>query len=207
MRHYKPGDRFGRLVIKEIIGHPKNPKALCACDCGGVSTPQLGALGFGKAVSCGCAMRERAYRQGKANATHGKSHTRTYSIWLDARKSCFRQKDQRYAEYGGRGITMCDSWAKSFEAFYADMGEAPAGMTLERKDVDGNYEPSNCCWANRLTQARNTRRSRHLSYEIACEIRRRYAAGETGLALAKEFGVGRSNLYQITGGHTWKEPA
>ena len=83
--------------------------------------------------------------------------TRIYDIWASAKQRCFNPKNKRFADYGGRGITMCDRWKNDVRAFIEDMGPRPPGTTLERKDNDGNYESSNCVWATRLEQAGNQR--------------------------------------------------
>lgn len=89
--------------------------------------------------------------------THNKCYSREYSSWTHAKYRTTNPKNDNYEHYGGRGIKMCDSWLNSFENFYKDMGERPEGMTLDRIDVNGNYEPGNCRWAAQTTQTRNTR--------------------------------------------------
>jgi hypothetical protein len=91
--------------------------------------------------------------------------TRTYRSWQQAKNRCFNQKAERFADYGGRGITMCQEWRKSFAAFLADMGERPEGLMLERINNDGDYEPGNCCWASPMAQARNKRNNRLIEHE------------------------------------------
>ncbi len=84
----------------------------------------------------------------------------TYGSWANMRYRCFDVANPQFAEYGGRGITICDRWADDYDAFYGDMGARPEGMTLDRIDNDGNYEPGNCRWATPAQQVRNTRRNR-----------------------------------------------
>ena len=94
---------------------------------------------------------------------HGKRWTRTYGIWLSMRQRCRNPNNPDYSYYGGRGITVCPRW-DSYTAFLSDMGEAPAGMSIEREDNDKGYEPGNCRWATREAQMRNTRRSKPIRF-------------------------------------------
>lgn len=150
------GDRIGRLlVIRRIDGRPRQYE--CACDCGVVrlfSSPVLKR----KAKSCGCLRREST---AAARRTHGMSGTRTYRIWAGVIKRCTSSSQQNFKHYGGRGISVCERW-RSFGNFLSDMGQAPAGSSIERKDVNGNYEPGNCVWLPMELQNRNTRRVRLL---------------------------------------------
>lgn len=90
--------------------------------------------------------------------THGKSKDKTYKIWSKMIQRCTNPKVERYSNYGGRGITVCDQW-KTFYGFYADMGNAEEGYSLERIDVNGNYEKSNCSWIKQELQSKNTTRT------------------------------------------------
>jgi hypothetical protein len=91
--------------------------------------------------------------------TRNGMHPREYESWSGAKKRCTNPNTVGYKNYGGRGISMCERWFNSFENFFADMGICPDNFSIERVNNDGNYEPSNCIWADRKTQANNTRRS------------------------------------------------
>lgn len=163
----RAGLRYGRLLA---IRHER-PKGglrvrwLCRCDCGTecwVVSDQLG----GHTQSCGCLQAERA---SDANSTHGYARphqvTRTYRAWQSAKNRCTNPRNNRYPLYGGRGIQMCQRWLGNFENFLADMGEAPDGLSLDRENVNGHYEPENCRWATAQEQADNRRRTIWVEYQ------------------------------------------
>lgn len=96
--------------------------------------------------------------------THGLSTERVYAIWCGMWTRCTNPNRDGWPDYGGRGITVCDRW-RSFENFLQDMGQPPPGHSIDRIDVNGNYEPTNCRWATRAVQARNSRRTRLFTYQ------------------------------------------
>lgn len=188
------GKRFGRLQVRLFAGITKQNGALwlCDCDCGNVCVVRSTKLRTGWTKSCGCFHRERS---AEAHRVHGAKDGRRkgakvkegYWLWYNLRHRCENEKYPQYKDYGGRGIRLCDRWKgkDGFSNFLADMGERPKGMTLDRIDNNGNYEPGNCRWATRLEQANNKRNNRMLTYK-----------GKTqSLPMwARELGIKRSTL-------------
>lgn len=104
-------------------------------------------------------------KKGEPRTTHGMSHTTEFRVWWSMLRRCEAPKQKGFADYGGRGISVCDRW-HSFAAFLEDMGPRPSGdHSIDRVDVDGNYQPSNCRWATSHEQCRNTRRSVHITID------------------------------------------
>jgi hypothetical protein len=158
------GRTFGRLTVTAFA--EKRGKKLywkCRCDCGNETIVVSYALTAGTSSSCGCFRRE--FRS-KESVTHGLRSVPEYNIWAGIKQRCCNPSSELFARYGARGITICDRWRESFEAFYADMGPRPTPQhTIERKNNDGNYEPGNCIWATMKVQERNRRNNRLLTHE------------------------------------------
>lgn len=153
------GQRFNRLVVIEFVEkRGLNAYWKCVCDCGIVKTLRGSNIKSGHTKSCGCLHKEVVI---KALTKHGhntrKRTSPTYSTRYAMINRCSNPKANKYKYYGGRGITVCDRWLESFENFLEDMGERPPGTTIDRIDNDGNYEPSNCCWATPKQQVQNRR--------------------------------------------------
>jgi hypothetical protein len=147
------GERYGRLAVTQQR-NPGEADVRVRCDCGTEKSVPFKNLGRGT-NSCGCLFTERLIAR---NTTHGHAGTGIYMSWSDMVGRCTRPTHKRWADYGGRGITVCERW-REFKNFLADVGERPEGMTLDRIDNDRGYEPGNVRWADYSTQARNRRSS------------------------------------------------
>jgi len=147
------GKVFGRLIV--LLRGADTPRGasrwLCRCECGKHILAQIGNLRTGHTKSCGCLKREAAM-------VHGLSGSAEYQAWANMIQRCHNPGHPHYANYGGRGITVCDRWITSFATFARDTGKRPStAHSLEREDNNKGYEPGNVIWATRRAQARNTR--------------------------------------------------
>lgn len=153
--------RFGRLVaIKEI--RPPNPGGppyyIFQCDCKKKIATTGKDVRAGRTQSCGCLRRQvaKAMFEKHGHAANGKT-SQEYRAWQSMLSRCRNPNNKHYFNYGGRGIVVCRRWSKSFISFLSDMGTAPSGTTLDRKNNNKGYTPNNCRWATRNEQSRNRR--------------------------------------------------
>lgn len=160
------GQRFGRLVVVCRAGSDSKKNAVwrCRCDCGTEKIINGSSLRNGRTKSCGCYNDEIRADGCRKRATHGMKGTRLYKTWQNMKSRCYREKDISYPNYGGRGIKVCDEWLHSFEAFrdWALANGYRDNLTIDRKNPNGNYEPSNCRWQNSKQQANNRRSNKYL---------------------------------------------
>lgn len=195
------GNRFDRLTVlgwrPGIDG--AEGKWACVCDCGRDVFTKTERLTSGHTKSCGCWRRDmqdamRRRRRGPGWSEDGRQ-TRTYRIWSNMKARCLNPNSGCFKHYGARGIIVCERWRNSFEDFLADMGECPPGLEIDRKDVDGNYEPGNCRWATDVEQSNNMRNNRMTP------------SGLTVAQAARQEGIGYMVAYQkyvVMGGAPWR---
>jgi hypothetical protein len=159
----KIGDKFGRLTILEKTIIKKRISFLCKCECGNTKIVNRNSLLKNLTKSCGCLQKERVLL---ANIIHNLSKTVEYKTWSRLKTRCYNKNNEKYKNYGGRGIKVCQRWLNSFENFLEDMGKRPEGRySIDRIDVNGNYEPDNCRWATDLEQMNNTTTNKLITYK------------------------------------------
>ena len=144
--------RFGKLVVESYLG---SQTWLCYCDCGSSTKVKSGHLVSGNTKSCGC--RKRSVL-GESTTRHGMAGTRVHRIWKAMLSRCNNRNHPRFADYGGRGIKVCERW-HDFAKFYEDMGDPPDKASIDRKDNDGDYTLHNCRWSSATEQNNNRRNS------------------------------------------------
>lgn len=162
------GKKFGRLkVLKRVENKGKETVWLCRCDCGKKSVVFSSNLLKGHTKSCGCLKEES-----KGNFKHGFSKTKLGNIYNSIKDRCFRKKCKEYKFYGGRGITMCEDWKNNSLNFFcwAINNGYKEGLSIDRIDVNGNYEPTNCRWITRAEQSKNKRTNIFITYNNETHI-------------------------------------
>jgi hypothetical protein len=159
--------KFGRLLVLSFEGRNKQYDSLwkCICDCGTVKIIRAGVLKNGHTNSCGCLQREVT---SITKTTHGliKNNFKLYKVWIGIKQRCNNPKSKSYEQYGGRGIKICGEWENSFPIFHewAIIRGYKEGLTIERLNVNGNYEVSNCAWIPKKSQSENRTSSVVISF-------------------------------------------
>jgi hypothetical protein len=157
----KIGDVFSKLTVVAEVRVEGRKRFTCVCACGKITTPTASDLVTGNTKSCGCL-------RGQSNITHGDCKNRKdsslYKRWQHMKSRCLNPNNKRYADYGGRGIQICEEWL-SFSNYKRDVGNPPEGCSLDRINNDGNYEPSNVRWATSKEQSNNRRKARATKWD------------------------------------------
>ena len=175
------GQRFGRLVaIRRDFTRRNAAYWICRCDCGKEATVQACHLRSGATKSCGCYHDESA--RISRPITHGESNTKLFKKWQSMKNRCYCKTSSRYENYGGRGIKVCDEWISSFEPFrdWALANGYRDDLTIDRIDVNGNYEPSNCRWITNKEQQNNRTSNLFLTFNGKTQTLTQWAE-ETGI--------------------------
>lgn len=185
------GEKFGRLTVISQSGVDSLQKRrwFCQCECGGTANPTTGSLRSGNTKSCGCFFAEQ--RRKTKNRTHGMKKSPEWRAWNRIKQRCLNPTDKAFKDYGARGITVFTPWIKSFESFYAEVGQRPsASHSIDRINNDGNYEPGNCRWATHAEQQRNKRDNVRIHFN-----------GETKTVVewAEITGISADTIYQRVG--------
>ena len=156
------GATFGRWTVTSPESPTSTRRWLCRCECGKLGVVRKEKLLNSTSQSCGCLQRESLTTHGMTAAAVRKSSSE-YWIWNTMIQRCTNPRARNYSDYGGRGISVCESW-RFFPNFFADMGARPSKLhSLERMDNEGGYSPANCCWATRREQNQNRRNNRLLT--------------------------------------------
>ena len=188
------GKHFGRLTVIERADDRNGVTAwLCKCDCGNETVAYAHHLKCGDTKSCGCLFEELNH---KTAVKHGMSEDPLYNRFTKIVSRCESPTNPEYKNYGGRGISVCEEWRRNFKAFYewSMQNGYREDLTIDRIDVNGNYEPNNCRWVDRVAQANNTRSNHFIEYNGE-----RKTIAEWG----RKLGISYSTLWGRLKKHKW----
>lgn len=161
------GEKIGRLTVIKRVENNKanNAQWLCQCECGKEIITTTANLKRRHSKSCGCLRKEHTSGINNNFYKHGMYNTKLYQTWHNMKQRCFNKNSSHYKNYGGRGIKVCDEWLE-FMNFYnwAMSNEYSEELTIDRIDVNGNYEPDNCRWVDNKTQCNNKRNNHLITY-------------------------------------------
>jgi hypothetical protein len=188
------GIKFNRLLVKSLVerkhGENYRRKWLCICDCGNEKIVDTTSLKNGHIKSCGCLNKERVI---EVHTKHGKHKTTEYKAWGSMIQRCTNKKNAFYNDYGGRGISICDSWF-NFANFYKDIGDRPSNNhSLDRIDTNLGYFKENCKWSTREEQQRNKRNTK-IDMKVKEKVFELFKLGCKKSFIAKFLGVGETNV-------------
>ena len=196
------GKVFSRLIVLSLFGTNKHRQRVwnCLCECGTITQVATLSLNNGNTQSCGCLGRDSTSER---FTIHGLSHSRLYQIWNGMVKRCYNSKSESYQHYGLRGIIICDAWRDDFLAFYnwALVNGYRDDLTIDRIDVNGNYEPNNCRWATYDEQAHN-RRNAVLTEDDVRAIRK---DARVLREIAADYGIACNTVSNIKNRNRWKD--
>ena len=159
------GKKFNKLQVIERVIKENNKQTYwkCICECGDTTIVTSAHLKNGHTKSCGCLQKEVVKNM---MTTHNLTHTKLFKVWRGIIDRTLYPSNKKYKNYGGRGITICCEWLNDFKVFYdwAINNGYKEGLTIDRIDVNGNYEPNNCRWVNWKTQQNNRRNNHYITY-------------------------------------------
>lgn len=192
------GRKFHKLTVIEVshIDIHRTAHYRCRCDCGNITVVNGSSLKKNHTKSCGCLIAEVA-------STHKLSKHPLFSVWINMRRRCNKEDYYAYPNYGGRGITVCEEWHKSFKSFYdwaIDNGYHK-GLSIDRIDNDKGYSPDNCRWTTYTEQARNTR-STKLNIKAVRDIRE---SKQSSRELSEKYNVTMGHINEIRANNVWKD--
>ena len=161
--HDLTGKLFGRLrAVNRASSNGKRTTWNCVCECGREKAVATASLVHGETTSCGCLAIEILSKRNSTRVKHGWSSHKLYGVWRAMMDRCYNPENQKFADYGGRGISVCKSWHDVSEFCIANIEGWRDGLTMDRKDNNGPYSPENVRWVTQTVQMRNNRRNRHV---------------------------------------------